>query len=253
MFRLSFTFMALVVLVTAIACSESRAFHAPVLVQPDSPRALPLADQSDVIVCLIASAATDEQRKGGEDSGQVKSKDDPGSPEQKGAAADAKADEVLGFKERIIEFQNSGKLGFRKVVACSSVEGFGIYSPLQVGQSIGKTILYFEPSNVSTLVSGDRYIIDCTVDLFVVDSSGKSLGGKENILRINRVSRSPILDLYYKVEMNINQPMKGDVFVKTVLRDKIKNQTVSATYKISPESGAKKLPHASTSKALLIP
>jgi len=242
MFRSSFAVLALFVLATAMVFSESRAFHDPVVAQPEGSLVLPLADQSDVKVRLTTTASPDEPQQGGGDAGQLKSQDGPRSTQQKDAAADEKADEVQRLKERIIEFQNSGKLGFRKVIACSSVERFGIYSPLQTGQSIGKTILYFEPSNVSTLVSGDRYIIDCTVDLFIFDSSGKSLGGKENILRINRVSRSAILDLYYKVEMNINKPMKGDVFVKTVLRDKIKNQTVSATYKISPQSGAKKLP-----------
>jgi hypothetical protein len=129
-----------------------------------------------------------------------KSDDIPGAGKtgKKDAATGDLPDEVQALKQRIIELQNKGKLGFRKIVRCRSVEGFGAYSPLEPGQPVSKIVFYCEPSNVNTMISGDRYVIDCAVDAFLMDSTGRLLIGKENIVKINRVSRSPVMDLYFK-------------------------------------------------------
>lgn len=149
-------------------------------------------------------------------------------------------DEIQGLKERIIELQNKGKLGFKKIVLCRSVEGFGVYSPLEAGEPINKLVFYCEPSNVSTLLSGDRYIIDGTVGAVLMDSAGKTLLGKESIVKISRVSRSPVIDLFSKVEINFKTLPARKLFVKIVLHDKIKNQSVTATHRINVEAGANK-------------
>lgn len=172
--------------------------------------------------------------------------DKPAEPQDAGKAGQskpvegAKTDEIQALKNRIVELQNGGKLGFRKVVACSSVEGFGVYSPVAPAQSLSKVVFYYEPSNVSTLVTGDRYIVDCSVDLSILDQSGKKLGGGENVARINRVSRSPILDLYFKIEIDLKKTSPGGVTVVTVLRDKIKNQSATTAAKIEGEGKGKK-------------
>jgi hypothetical protein len=150
-------------------------------------------------------------------------------------------DEVQKLKEQIIQLQNKGTLGFGKIVPCSSVEGFGMYSPLTPGESVPKLAFYCEPSNVSTLLSGDRYVIDCTVDVLLVDSTGKALLGKQNVVKINRVSRSPQLDIFFRIEINVQKLAMKNVMVKIVLHDKIKNQSVSTTQKIGLEGGPKKI------------
>jgi hypothetical protein len=149
-------------------------------------------------------------------------------------------DEVQALKQKIIELQNKGKLGFRKIVLCRSVEGFGVYSPLDPGQPVSKIVFYCEPSNVSTMLSGERYVIDCAVDAFLMDSSGRTLLGKENMLKINRVSRSPVMDLFFKVEINFQKLPAKKLIAKIVLHDKIKNQSVTVTQKINLEGGSKK-------------
>ncbi len=149
-------------------------------------------------------------------------------------------DEAQALKQKIIELQNKGKLGFRKIVLCRSVEGFGVYSPLDPGQPVSKIVFYCEPSNVSTMVSGERYVIDCAVDAFLMDSSGRTLLGKENMLKINRVSRSPVMDLFFKVEINFQKLPARKMVAKIVLHDKIKNQSVTVTQRINLESGSKK-------------
>ncbi len=102
------------------------------------------------------------------------------------------------------------------MVLCNSIEGFGLYLPFEPGRSLNRILLYFEPSNVSTLVSEGRFIVDLAVDVFLLDGSGKVIGGKQNMLKINKISRSPILDLYYKLEMRVKMPLKREILMKTV-------------------------------------
>jgi hypothetical protein len=159
----------------------------------------------------------------------------PTATDKKGA----ELDQVSLLKKQIIEAQNNSKLGFRKVVLCSRVEGFGMYWPLNPEQQASSLVLYFEPSNVSTMVSGDRYVIDCTVDLIAMDSTGKVVFGQNGILKINRVSRSPILDLFFNVKLDLKKPPKETLTLATVFHDKIKNQSITTKYKLNFKSGDK--------------
>lgn len=164
------------------------------------------------------------------------------SPEsESGTLLNSQGQEVAGLKSKIIETQNRSKLGFNKVVTCKSVDGFGIYAPLEASQPVSKLVFYVEPSNYSTLLGSDRYIIDCSVDFQVLDASGKPVMTNQNALKINRVSRSPILDLYFKVEMNLKTTKKPEtIFVRIILHDKIKNQSASANLKVKMEGGKSK-------------
>ena len=158
-----------------------------------------------------------------------------------GASASQVNKEVSSLKAKIIETQNKGRLGFNKIVSCKSVEGFGIYAPVESAQPISKLIFYVEPANYSTLISADRYIIDCSVDFQILDASGKPIISNENALKINRVSRSPILDLFFRIEMNLKSVKKLEtMFVRVVLHDKIKNQSASANLKVKMEGGKPK-------------
>jgi hypothetical protein len=196
-----------------------------------------------ISVCPIMAAATE---KGNPESGKA----DGGTGSQgslvpedglkKDVPGAEAPDEAQALKQKIIELQNKGKLGFRKIVLCRSVEGFGVYSPLDPGQPVSKIVFYCEPSNVSTMISGERYVIDCAVDAFLMDSSGRTLLGKENMLKINRVSRSPVMDLFFKVEISFQKLPARKMIAKIVLHDKIKNQSVTVTQKINLEGGSKK-------------
>jgi hypothetical protein len=157
-------------------------------------------------------------------------KENPNNPE------DAK---IRGLKEQIIEMRNKGKLGFRKVVLCSDVRSFGIYSPLEKGKPTKRLVLYFEPANVSTLVSKDRYVIDCTVDMFVTDANGKVLGAKKNAKRIGGVASSPVIDLFFTLSFKFKKPRKEGFVVRAVLHDNIKNDKASVVIRIgSNKKGA---------------
>lgn len=142
-------------------------------------------------------------------------------------------EEISSLKEKILDIQNKSALGFGKVIPCKSVEAYGVYSPLEAGQPGSKVVFYFEPVNYGVLKGDGRYIIDCSVDLFILDPTGKVIAGNENIRKINKISLSPILDFYLTVELNLARTLKQKAFiVKMVLNDRIKNKSVSTSQKI---------------------
>jgi hypothetical protein len=163
---------------------------------------------------------------------------DPASDQASQIGEDRKKIEDL--KLQIIHLQNNSKLGFRKVVACSSVEGFGVYQPIEPGKPVQKLVLYFEPDNVSTLVSNDRFVIDCSIDFFIHDLSGKIVSGKEGMYKLHRLSRSPLFDLFYKVEINVGKNLAGGFIIRTVLNDRIKGQSATANYRFNVQTSGKK-------------
>ena len=165
---------------------------------------------------------------------------DQPKPQKDDAASPEAPDETKPLKEQIIEIQNKGKLGYRRVVLCSAVEGFGMYSPVVAGQVPPRVIIYVEPSNVSTLVNDDRYVIDLSVDLFVIGEAGVPLFAKQN-LPIRKVSRSPFLDLHYAIGVDLKKYLKHSLItIRTVLHDKIKNQSISRSIKIRLQARDKK-------------
>ncbi len=149
--------------------------------------------------------------------------------------ADGGRDEVLELKKRILELQNKQKLEFRKVVLCSKVEGFGVYSPLPKGKLHQQMVLYFEPANVSTLLTADRYVIDCTVEIGILDSAGKPAKGKVMSRKYHRTARSPILDVYFRIPINFAKPPKKAFSLRVILHDNIKNQRTGINVRIDPK------------------
>lgn len=160
----------------------------------------------------------------------VVSAEDPSTP-----SVQLENDDTRQLKMRILEIQNKGKLALGKVVPCTSVDGFGVYSPVARGQQLSQMVIYLEPSNVSTLVSADRYVIDCSVDLCVSDLSGKLLAEKKGVSNLNVVARSPVMDLYFKIPLTVSKPLKQGIIIRLTLRDKIKNQAASASIKLEPQ------------------
>jgi hypothetical protein len=75
---------------------------------------------------------------------------------------------------------------------------------------------------------------------YFLDSRGKPLLGKQNVVKIYRVPPSPVMGLYFKIEINVQKLEARTLIAKIVLHDKIKNQSVTATQRINVESGSKK-------------
>jgi hypothetical protein len=134
-------------------------------------------------------------------------------------------DEVTVLKEKILKVQNEGKLRFRKSVLCSSVQGYGQYSPVTGGPVSNKLILYVEPANYGVMISSDRYVIDCLVEITVIGGGGKVL--HEAKQKLNFVTRTPKLDVYYAIGVQLKKPLEKSMTIKTVLHDNIKNESAS--------------------------
>ena len=153
-------------------------------------------------------------------------------------AKDNPSQEITRLKASIIDIQNKSRLGFNKIIICKSVDAFGVYSPLEPSTPTNKLVFYVEPANFSTLQSADRYIVDCALDIQILDINGKAVLSSESVSKINRISRSPVLDLYFKVELNLKMEKKPEIMVvRIVLHDKIKNQSASANIKVKMEGG----------------
>jgi hypothetical protein len=179
------------------------------------------SDGGSTLITLVDDKAGDAELH---EDGSVRKKEEPRGK-----------DEVLELKKKILELQNKAKLGFRKVVLCSKVEGFGVYSPLPKGKLTPQLVLYFEPANVSTLVSNDRFVIDCTVDIAILDATGRPAGGKVKSVKFHRVARSPVLDLYFRLPINFKTPPQKAFSLRVVLNDNIKNQRSGINFRIDPK------------------
>ncbi|MFH1117369.1 MAG: hypothetical protein V1792_25905, partial [Pseudomonadota bacterium] len=156
-----------------------------------------------------------------------------GSVEKK--EGEAGKDEVLDLKKKILELQNKQKLRFGRVALCSKVEGYGVYSPLPAGKLLPQMILYLEPANVSTLITDGRYVIDCTVDIGILDSAGNPAKGSLKSLKFHRTARSPILDLYFRLPINFTKPPPNAFSISITLHDNIKNQRTGINVRIDPK------------------
>ena len=124
---------------------------------------------------------------------------------------------------------------------CSKVDSYGVYSPLPKGKLARKMVIYCEPTNVSTMVTKDRYIVDCTVDFIVLNAAHKPIAGKKGFTKIHRIARSPVLDLFFGLKFQIDKKvstlLKKGFTLRVILHDNIKNQ--SAGYNLNLRLGKK--------------
>jgi hypothetical protein len=148
-----------------------------------------------------------------------------------GGLAFGQADEILKLKEKIIELQNKGELGFRNFNLCSNILGFGSYVPLpeSVIKKDKKLQLYYEPMNVFTSKREGLYEIWYTQDMVLLKPNGEVLQEWKDILSFNYTSKAPVLDLYATNSLDLAGLVPGKYKFKAVLRDKLKNKEVSKT------------------------
>jgi hypothetical protein len=133
-------------------------------------------------------------------------------------------DPVGELKQQIIQTQNKEKLGFSKVVLCSDIEGYGLFTPVKPGEKTGKLKIYIEPANIGMLVNQERYVIDCSMHIEVTDQAGKVVSQLKNVARVHKTTRSPVFDTHFAVDMNFQNPLKADHKVKFILMDNVKGQ-----------------------------
>jgi hypothetical protein len=149
---------------------------------------------------------------------------------------------VAELKERIIDIQNKGELGFANFSMCSNILGYGQYVPIE-GSRIAagsKVFFYYEPVNFFTNRRAGMYQIWFTQDMILKSDDGTELVRQDEALNFNYQTTSPVLDVYVRNTLTLGNLEPGKYLFIAVIHDKYKQ--VEATYRfpfeIVPGSGS---------------
>ena len=140
----------------------------------------------------------------------------------------AQENEILKLKEKIIEIQNKGELGFRNFALCSNIIGFGSYVPLPspVVDKSGQLLVYYEPVNIFTAKKEGLYEIWYTQDMVLLDEKGVALQEWPNALDFHYTTRTPVMDLFAQNSLDLGgQVPAGKYKFKALLNDKLSGRT----------------------------
>jgi len=140
----------------------------------------------------------------------------------------AQDSEILKLKEKIIEIQNRGELGFRNFAFCSAIAGYGSYVPLTspVLDKNGELLVYYEPVNVFTAKKEGLYEIWYTQDMVLLDEKGTLLQEWPNALAFHYTTRTPLLDFWAQNSLTLGgQVPVGKYQFKAVLKDKLSGKS----------------------------
>jgi hypothetical protein len=136
--------------------------------------------------------------------------------------------EILDLKEKIIDLQNKGKLGFTSFTLCSKIMGFASYVPLPepVIDKNGTLLVYYEPVNVFTNRKDDLYEIWYTQDMTLLNESGEVVSHWTDILTFHYTTKKPVMDLFAQNSINLQGKLPaGKYKFKATLKDKLTEKT----------------------------
>lgn len=131
---------------------------------------------------------------------------------------------VEALKDRIIDIQNEGTLGFKNFILCRNVGGFGEYVPypdnkVKAGSEI---YFYYEPVNVFTNRAQGNYQIWFTQDIIIQTLDGQAILNLPEKLKFRFQAHSPVMDLYAQNSVTLGQLPPGKYKFVAVLHDKLK-------------------------------
>lgn len=143
------------------------------------------------------------------------------------------AETVDQLKERIIDMENAGKLGFRQFTLCTKIDGYGQFEPaagtkVQAGT---KLQFYYEPQNLFTKRADGAYQKWFTQDMIVRDASGKELLRKEAALDFNYKTRTAVLDVYGTNSLSLGELPPGKYEFEAVIHDQLSKQDARYVFK----------------------
>lgn len=140
----------------------------------------------------------------------------------------AQESDILKLKEKIVEIQNKGDLGFRNFAFCSTIVGFGSYVPLPSPalDKSGELLVYYEPVNVFTSKKEGLYEVWYTQDMVLLDEREEVLQEWPNALDFHYTTRTPVMDLWAQNNVTLGgQVPAGKYKFKAVLKDKLSGRT----------------------------
>ena len=154
---------------------------------------------------------------------------------------------VVELKERIIDIQNKGKLGFRNFTRCDNIITYGSYvaAPDNKVKAGTELLFYYEPENVFTNRRDKTFQIWYTQDLIVKTADGEELLNSPDLLNFNYQTIAPVLDLYATNSLDLGDLPPGKYEFIAIINDKLKktSATMSYIFEIVPAeaSGEKKV------------
>jgi hypothetical protein len=139
---------------------------------------------------------------------------------------------VVELKERIIDIQNKGKLGFRNFTRCDNIITYGSYvaAPDNRVKAGTKLLFYYEPENVFTNRRDQTFQIWYTQDLIVKTADGEELLNSPDLLNFNYQTIAPVLDLYATNSLDLGDLPPGKYEFVAVIHDKLKKTSATMSY-----------------------
>ncbi len=142
----------------------------------------------------------------------------------------AQEDEILNLKEKIIDLQNKGKLGFTNFTICSKIMGFAscVSLPEPVLDKNGTLLIYYEPINVFTNRKDELYEIWYTQDMTILKENGEVVSHWNDILTFHYTTQKPVMDLFAQNSIELKgQLPTGKYKFKATLKDKLSEKTAT--------------------------
>jgi len=149
------------------------------------------------------------------------------------AAAQLQAqDTVAALKEKIIDLQNAGSLGFRNFLLCTKVITYGQYvsSPDNKVKAGTQIYFYYEPDNIYTERTDGSYHIAFTQDMVVQNDAGDTLLNAPAALKFDYEGSTPVLDVYGLNTLTLGDLPPGKYQFVAVLHDSLRKAEVKKVY-----------------------
>ncbi|MBN2143936.1 MAG: hypothetical protein JW774_04855 [Candidatus Aureabacteria bacterium] len=145
---------------------------------------------------------------------------------------------VAQLKEKIIDIQNAGELGFRNFTLCTNIIGYGQYvaAPDNKVKAGSEIYFYYEPVNLFTNRLNQSYQIWYTQDMIILSQDGKELYRASDALNFNYQSLAPVMDIYASNTLNLKEVPPGIYQFQAVIHDKLKKRdaTYSFVFEVVP-------------------
>jgi len=147
-------------------------------------------------------------------------------------AVSAQESEVARLKEKIIDIQIKGQLGFKNFILCTNIIGYGQYVAAETNQVKAGTEIYFyyEPANLFTNRRNGGYHVWFTQDMILLDAEGNEIYNGPEALNFNYQTVSPVLDYYATNSLNLGNLSPGKYTFKAVIHDKLRKEDAVHTY-----------------------
>lgn len=111
-------------------------------------------------------------------------------------------------------------VGVNKALFASNIETFGIYEETGNRYKSGSTaLIYLEVVDFMLKESKGTYTLDLSLDLSVIDSSGKEVGRQPDMLAFNKTFKSRVNDLYFTLNVTFGGWPPGKYTLAITVKD----------------------------------